>query len=97
MTMETMREFEARLKLVQSRTRVRAQRVYVPTEADAHAGPPAPRATWPVPIIATVVGLALLAGLVAVARNDIARLLPAPEGAQRISFLSSEISDTLPK
>ncbi|WP_299733147.1 hypothetical protein [uncultured Tateyamaria sp.] len=95
MQMESISEFERRLKLIQSRTRKRAQRVYVPSEDDIRRTIPTPRPGWPMPIIATVVGVALLAGLIAVARDDIARLMSAPDEAQRVSLLDSNTSDPI--
>ncbi|MFL4471621.1 hypothetical protein ACERZ8_17720 [Tateyamaria armeniaca] len=94
--MESISEFERRLKLIQSRTRVRAQRVYVPSEDDVRRTAPTPRPGWPMPIIATVVGVVLLAGLIAVAGDDIARLMSAPDEAQRVSLLTPDITHPIP-
>lgn len=82
--MESMREFEARLKHTQSRARVRTQRVYVPDDAEAQV---IPRGPWPLPIIVTCAGLALIAGLLAFARDDIARLFALSPSAHQISSL----------
>lgn len=84
--MESMSEFEARLKRTQSRARVRTQRVYTPDDTDARASA---RGAWPLPIIVTCVGLALIAGLLAFARDDIARLFPMSQSGRQVSSLET--------
>jgi len=85
-------EFEARLARIQSRTK--------PTQppGDATLAPnlrPAPRATLPMPVISTALGLSLMAGLVAYAWNDIAMLFPAQKDGRTVSYLESALSDRM--
>ncbi|MEM6373484.1 MAG: hypothetical protein AAF727_11990 [Pseudomonadota bacterium] len=90
--METIREFEARLKLNQSRARVRAQRVYLPAGAEdkTEAGQtqlPAHQSKLSASVMLTALCLALAASLVALAGDDIARLFSDPGATQKVSAL----------
>jgi len=92
--METITQFEDRLKRAQSRTRVRSQRVYEPSDIEPVPPRRPARPGWPLPVIVTVVGLALLAGLIAYSREDVARVLPAQD-ARKISFLEPDAGGTI--
>ena len=89
--MESMSEFEARLKHTQSRARVRARRGYA---SDAPQSRTPARGLWPVPIIATCVGLAVIGGLLALARDDIARLFPSTQPARQVSIPQTSMPRT---
>lgn len=87
--MESMSEFEARLKRTQSRARVRTQRGYAP-ENDAHDKAPRSSASSRSRSVTVVlVGCVLVASAFAFAREDIARVLSSADDVQRISSLGS--------
>lgn len=84
-------EFEQRLARINAK-RPAAQQSEMPAAPTLY---PAPKATLPLPILGTALGLVLMAGVVGYAWDDIAIMFPKPEEGRKVTYLESSLRDSM--
>jgi len=87
--MESMSEFETRLKRTQSTARVRRSRIYAPDNNAKDTTLRHSKSSWSMAVVVMLVSCVLVASMIAYAREDIARVLSGTNDAEAFSTLES--------
>ncbi|WP_299733150.1 hypothetical protein [uncultured Tateyamaria sp.] len=88
-------EFEQRLARIRANQPAQASRPEAPKRSETPTLRPAPKPPMRWQLVSSVLGLALMAGLIGYVWDDIAILFPRSEDGRQVSYLESALRDTM--